>query len=112
MNTRYNLTQFEPAPEQRPTRPSSNLIWSRCSYLNPNMDPHLISLSLSPACGASPPVAPLQAYAKFCGCYEAMQGGTVTQGLEDLTGGIGYKFDLDKKVSTPYLQPSASLLRA
>ena len=38
-----------------------------------------------------------KAYAKFCGCYEAMQGGTVTQGLEDLTGGIGYKFDLEKK---------------
>lgn len=26
-----------------------------------------------------------------------MRGGTVTQGLEDLTGGIGYKFDLNKK---------------
>ena len=38
-----------------------------------------------------------KAYAKFCGTYEAMQGGTVTQGLEDLTGGIGYKFDLAKK---------------
>jgi len=25
-----------------------------------------------------------------------MQGGTVVQGLEDLTGGIGYKFDLTK----------------
>jgi hypothetical protein len=38
-----------------------------------------------------------KAYAKFAGCYEAMQGGTVTQGLEDLTGGIGYKFDLAKR---------------
>ena len=38
-----------------------------------------------------------KAYAKFAGCYEAMQGGTVTQGLEDLTGGIGYKFDLEKR---------------
>jgi len=38
-----------------------------------------------------------KAYAKFCGTYQAMQGGTVTQGLEDLTGGIGYKFDLQKR---------------
>lgn len=38
-----------------------------------------------------------KAYAKFCGTYEAMQGGTVTQGLEDLTGGVGYKFDLAKR---------------
>ena len=38
-----------------------------------------------------------KAYAKFAGCYEAMQGGTVTQGLEDLTGGVGYKFDLLKR---------------
>ena len=38
-----------------------------------------------------------KAYAKFAGTYQAMQGGTVTQGLEDLTGGIGYKFDLSKK---------------
>jgi len=37
-----------------------------------------------------------KAYAKFAGCYEAMQGGTVVQGLEDLTGGIGYKFALTK----------------
>jgi len=34
--------------------------------------------------------------AKYSGSYEAMQGGTVTQGLEDLTGGIGYKFDLTR----------------
>ena len=38
-----------------------------------------------------------KAYAKFAGTYEAMQGGTVVQGLEDLTGGIGYKFDLAKR---------------
>merc|ERR1719453_572890 len=38
-----------------------------------------------------------KAYAKFCKTYEAMQGGTVLQGLEDLTGGVGYKFDLEKK---------------
>jgi len=35
-------------------------------------------------------------FAKYSGSYEAMQGGTVVQGLEDLTGGIGYKFDLTK----------------
>ena len=38
-----------------------------------------------------------KAYAKYAGCYESMQGGTVVQGLEELTGGIGYKFDLEKK---------------
>lgn len=38
-----------------------------------------------------------KAYAKFAGCYQALQGGTVVQGLEDLTGGIGYKFNLEKR---------------
>jgi len=37
-----------------------------------------------------------KAYAKFAKNYEAVQGGTVTQGLEDLTGGVPYKLDLEK----------------
>ena len=45
-----------------------------------------------------------KAYAKWAGSYEAMQGGTVTQGLEDLTGGIGYKFDLEKR-EKPWVHP-------
>ena len=49
-----------------------------------------------------------KAYAKFAGTYEAMQGGTVTQGLEDLTGGIGYKFDLEKK-QKEWVHPETTL---
>lgn len=49
-----------------------------------------------------------KAYAKFCGSYQAMQGGTVTQGLEDLTGGIGYKFDLQKK-EKEWIPPKGSM---
>ena len=37
-----------------------------------------------------------KAFAKYLGCYDRMAASTVTQGLEDLTGGIGYKFDLEK----------------
>ena len=38
-----------------------------------------------------------KAYAKFAGSYSQMAGGTVTQGLEDITGGIGYKYNLLKE---------------
>jgi len=46
-----------------------------------------------------------KAYAKFCGTYQAMDGGTVTQGLEDLTGGVGYKFDLEKEAYKMWIPP-------
>ena len=49
-----------------------------------------------------------KAYAKFAGTYQAMVGGTVVQGLEDLTGGIGYKFRLETTEKVRPLRPRSS----
>ena len=50
-----------------------------------------------------------KAFAKYLGCYDRMAASTVTQGLEDLTGGIGYKFDLEKPKYADWILPKGSI---
>ena len=39
-----------------------------------------------------------KAYAKLHGCYEALDGGSVTAALVDLSGGVAEKIDLNEQV--------------